>query len=918
VLLAALVIVACDTPGMNDQQLLQRAKGYLVEREINAAAIELRNALQENPDNAEARYLLGLIYLDYGDFLAAEKEFRRAGKAGWNEADTFTGLARVLAGQKNYKRLVDKIEVKDSFPVTVQADLLALRAVAEAGLGDPDQAGTTLAEAARLDADAFQVLNATVQLQLVNGQSSAAKDTLAAALREYPDNPELLLLAAGMAAQEKDESSAIETYQRVIDSDTDGFITLYGSRARLSLAQLHILAQDLDQAEALLKPLYRRNPGDPYLNYLGGLLAFLRGDYDKAEEHLLKVLKLASEHVPTRLLFGTVNYAQQDYEQAAYFLSKYIAAVPDNLPARKLLGRSYIILGQHDNARLVLQPATNETVADAELLALVGISELRRGNTAAGITGLEKAVAANPENIAIRRELASIYIKAGETGLAIQELNVILEKGGQLKRTEVLLVYAHLSAGEFDAAINITLDLLAGYPDDPVIMTLTGNVFAASGDTQEARKYFERALQVEPGFPPATLSLARIEELDGNTAEAVALYEGLVDSEDKSEVPMLALARLAGKQGNKQGMVGWLKRAIEQAPGEVKPRISLARYYLRENQMNQARTLVNEVVQLSPQEPEVLELQGRLFMAERRYQEALSPLTELVGSKPGSVTARLRLAECQIRLGLSKKARKELDSVLQQQANNMVALMLLAQLEIRDGGFDQALEHSQRIQQEYPELYLGYQLEGDVRTARQEYEGAGRAYAQAWERMESPELAFKRAENSTRTGNPDVAVARLQAWLRGNPDDVRARQFLGATYQKLGQEDMAVQAYEEVLDADPENLVALNNLAGLYAHAKRPEALEMAKRAYRANPDHPGIQDTYGWILVQNDQVGKGHRLLIQAMEQLPDNPEVRYHYAVALLKSGERVEGRKLLNELLQSREPFESREEAQALLGE
>ena len=88
------------------------------------------------------------------------------------------------------------------------------------------------------------------------------------------------------------------------------------------------------------------------------------------------------------------------------------------------------------------------------------------------------------------------------------------------------------------AAIRAALDMLARRPDDPAVLTLVGTVFADSGDRPEARNYFSKALQLSPGHVQATMSLARLEELEGNAAEATALYQGIIDSDPESVARM--------------------------------------------------------------------------------------------------------------------------------------------------------------------------------------------------------------------------------------------------------------------------------------------------------------------------------------------------------------------------------------------
>ena len=79
-----------------------------------------------------------------------------------------------------------------------------------------------------------------------------------------------------------------------------------------------------------------------------------------------------------------------------------------------------------------------------------------------------------------------------------------------------------------------------------------------------------------------------------------------------------------------------------------------------------------------------------------------------------------------------------------------------------------------------------------------------------------------------------------------------------------------------------------------------------------------GIQDTCGWLHVQHGQIKEGRHLLEKALQQLPDSPEIRYHYAVALYQSGNREKALGMLKDLLAEDSEFTGRSDAQQFLDE
>ena len=915
-LVMALMLSSCSDPVADSQKMLDKAKSYLSENSPREAALELKNALQANPENGEARYLLGLLNLDFGDTAGAEKEFRRAQESGWSEEESQIGLAKAAVNGNDFKKMAEEIEIKEQYSATARANLYGLKASAMAGLGLRAQAEEAFVAGKTLDAEAVQIRKVAVQLKLLDADSQGARADASAALSAYPDDRELLLLSGIAALKEQDMAGGTEAYQRVIELEPSNITTIYGRQARIRLARLQIVDKQIEDAAETLKPLFRQYGNDPETNFLGGMLAFVKGNHDLAEERLLKVLKVMSDHPQTLLLFGTVKYQQKDFEQAAHYLSRYLSGVPDNLGARKLLGRTYMQLGQDEKAQETLKSALNAGADDVELLALVGLNDVHTGDLASGIASLQKAAASAPENTALRKELALAYIKSGDAELAIDELQGILAKTDEKGNTQTLLVLAHLKAGQPNKAIDAALKVLSENPDNPAALTLVGSVYAATGDNAEARNYYQKALEISPGNPNATLSLAQLEEAEGNISTAVSMHQSLVDSGVESIAPMLALARLAEKQGDRKSLVSWLERARSEAPGQLQPRIVLAEAYLRDKDLPKAEAVVKESRDIDSENSLVRGQWARLLMDNKRYNEARDVLQDLVQAEPDSIFARLLLAETYLNLNSTEEARQELEIALKKDPKSVGGLILLGRTELMQGRFAEVDNITAKLLELNPGFHRAYMLSGDSWLGRKDLAKALAAYRKAWEKQQNSGLAVKLATTAARTGKLEEGVEVLRTWLESHAEDVRALQLLGSLLQTNGRKDEAVKIYEKLLELHSDNLVALNNLAVIYSQENNPRALALAKKAYQIAPDNAGVKDTYGWILVQDGKLDEGRSLLKEAFEALPDVSEVHYHYAAALIMSGEESKGEDLLRSLLSKDAQFEGRVEAEKLL--
>ena len=149
------------------------------------------------------------------------------------------------------------------------------------------------------------------------------------------------------------------------------------------------------------------------------------------------------------------------------------------------------------------------------------------------------------------------------------------------------------------------------------------------------------------------------------------------------------------------------------------------------------------------------------------------------------------------------------------------------------------------------------------------------------------------------------------------PDDVLARRTLAEYHMAAGRNDAAISELAKVVEARPQDALALNNLAWLYQQGNDPRALPTAERAYAAAPKVASIADTYGWILVMSKAVDKGLVVLQQAADLAPDNGQIQFHLAYALAEAGQRERAVGILRRATSSSTAsFESRSDAEKLL--
>jgi len=904
------LVLAWGTAWASGEDFIGDAERYLKQGETRAAVIQLKNALQQEPDNRDARLLLGKVYLRLGDGPSAEKELRRAEELGVSRDEILVPLGRAYLFQGKVKKVLEAIQPAANTSAAIQAEVFALRGQAYLLQHKMDQAKSEFERGLELYPESPEARLGVARIALLKDDFDTAESTIKQVLSRTPKNVDALLLIGDLERRRKNLKASKNAFQEVINLERDNIA------AYLSKAMAEIGLQEMEEAQRDIDQVRKQFPNHPLANYLQAVIDFQKKDLASAQNMLLLVLKVAPNHMPTNLMLGAIHYAEGRLEQAEELLSRYVKAVPQHIPARKLLAATYIKLRQPDKAVAVLEPALATVSDDAQLLALVGSAYMQQGNLMKGTEMLEKAVEIAPDAAAIRTQLALGHLASGKSEQAVSELESAVDLGQGLYQADMLLVLVHLRNKEFDGALATAAKLKEKMPDNPVPLNLMGVAHLGKGDTASGRSYFEQALKLKPDYAVAAMNLARLDLQENKLEQAKKRYEGILSFDSKYVGAMIGLAQLAERAGKAQEAVSWLEKARQRNPKAMEPRLFLIGIYTRAGEPLKALDVARELQETHPDNPVALRAVGTAQQAAGEHASAEVTFQKLVQAAPKSPELYYLLAEAQAKLDKLKEARANLNKALELQADYLPAKVGLVSLELRLDRKQEAMVVARRIIKEHPNLAVGHQIEGDLLMKENAYKEAVKSYEAALQKGKSAQLALNLFQARKLAGDTKLAYQALLEWLTEHPEDVPVRMVLAGAYQGTGQREEAIAHYDKVVRAQPKNVVALNNLAWLYQQQSNPKAVEYAERAYTIASDKPEIIDTLGWALVHSGKIDRGLVLLQEAVSKAPHLPEIRYHMAVALHKAGRIDEARKELKRLLRDHSDFAGVAEAAQLL--
>jgi putative PEP-CTERM system TPR-repeat lipoprotein len=906
VLLLTGSLASCSR-GDSPEQLVAEAAKYQQKGDRKAAIIQLKNALQKKPDDAEARFLLGSIYIETGEALSADKEIRRAAELGMSKAKTAPQLAKAMMAQGQFQKALDELAAAGPLQ---DADAEIIRGDAYSALNKQAEAKSAYQQALKLAPDTPLALVGMAKIAYFNKDVAGAAGLIDQAIAKNPQNTEALVAKAELLRAQEKNDEAMAAYDMALKIRPDHV------QNHIAKATLDISLRRFDDATKEIEIARKLAPAAPMVSYAQALLDFTQEKHKQALESIQQVLKVAPDHMPSVLLAGSIQYALGANEQAEQYVKRYMEANPGNLYASKLLASILLKNNDPQRALAVLNPAIAQAHGtDPQLLSLAGESYMRSRDFPKATEYFEKASSLSPQTPMIRTALGMSKLAQGENASGMAELEMASNMDTKNAQPGMLLVMNHLRLKEFDKALAAVKKLEKEKPNDATVKTLKGNVHLSRNELAEARKSFEEAAKLQAGYFPPVANLAQIDLAEKKPDAARARIEAFLEKDKDNIDAITALAGLAQSQGKTADAIALLERASNAKPADIPAALRLGGAYLRTNEKQKAAALAQRLVISYPSSPEVLDFSAQSQLANGDKDGALDTYRKLAGLVPNSALAQYRIATVQMSMQNQGAATESLKKAIAIKPDYLEAQVALAAVQVRNNKPDEALAIARQIQKQLPKQPVGYSLEGDLMMLQQKPADAVKPYDQALAANGGNAVLMKLHEALTKSGKPKDAEARVAAWLKAHPNDNAVRLHF-ATLSMASDNKSAIEQFQAILKQDPNNVGALNNLALAYYKEKDPKALEYAEKAATLAPANPAVMDTLGFLLVEKGDAKRGLPLLEKAVAAAPNAVNIRYNLALAQAKAGDKETARKTLEEVIARGGNSPKVEEAKALL--
>lgn len=504
---------------------------FFLSGEYPQAELVLSRALKLRPESPDALYLLAQVRTNESRPLDALDLLVRAHKIAPENTDIILLMAQISISQKFFEDAIPLLE-KGLQIAPQRSDLRAALGESYYKSGKIDKAIEEFKRLTEVEPSARTYVFLGLSHTYL-GRFDEAKQDFQNGLKLDPHNSFCLFHLGYIAKLQGDTTAADALFQKVLRSDPDF------SDALLELANLRIETKRFSEAEELLRKyvrVSRRNPASGY--YKLAMVERQLHETAAADRDLVQFQTLAKDsstraypyenlfdYLDNRSKLDVSSRNQQDLAE----LSEQIEKHPDQPDVLYPLAEAYLKSGNVEGARSTIAHLDTVSSGDYRTMAGAGVLFARYHLYDDAIQQFHAALQINPGLDEVNFDLANAYFRKGLYSDAFAAAEQISPEGRKDDSCLALLgdIYAHL--GDTARATEIFRSAINRNPDNDQDYLSLSLLQFRENDIADAKQTLLKGQAHIPGSGKILWGLGLASALEGNTAEAAKQFERAVE-----------------------------------------------------------------------------------------------------------------------------------------------------------------------------------------------------------------------------------------------------------------------------------------------------------------------------------------------------------------------------------------------------
>jgi len=338
--------------------------------------------------------------------------------------------------------------------------------------------------------------------------------------------------------------------------------------------------EHLARAHANLALCLQAWPDSLDVNFLAARTARRLSAYAEAEEHLRHYQELGGVQEATELERALAKLQQGDLSYASYFLSCVEKDHPDKALILEALAQGYLQTYQQGSAKVALTRWLELQPNCLQALLWLGRVHSTLMDYPPAIAVYERALQLDPESDEARLKLAEILVHTQKAKAALPHFEILSERQPGNIAVMLGLGRCQEQLGDTDEARKTFDRILWAKPDDPAVLAACGKLLLNSGQLVEAESRLRAALRLDPYDREALYSMYKCLELRDKKDEA----QKFLDEYNRVDKDLERCKKLA--------------REVLEGDNSPRPRCQLARILMRNGRSNEAKRWLDDALRV--------------------------------------------------------------------------------------------------------------------------------------------------------------------------------------------------------------------------------------------------------------------------------------------------------------------------------